>query len=270
MSSVPHAKYYVYILARPNGKPFYVGKGAGNRIYEHDGEARKGHKCHKCNVIRKIWKQGGEFQRYIVLTTDDEQEAFAHERELIALYGRENLCNLTDGGEGCSGRQVSAETREKMRKARKGVPSPLRGSKQSPEWVRNRSAALRGRKESPEVVEAKRQRALGTKQNLSPEQRAAKAAQIRQHGRAFEKGRRTEFTGADLSPEQRARVAESLRAHFAKHPQQRYEIVLPTGDVIECINLTAFCKERGLNVAAAQLAIKQDRPYRGHRIRRLG
>lgn len=93
-------RFYVYVLARPDGRPFYVGKGKGSRIYQHDSEARSGHRCPKCNTIRKIWRAGGEVQRYIVFQTDDEQEAFDREREYIALYGRANLCNLTDGGDG--------------------------------------------------------------------------------------------------------------------------------------------------------------------------
>lgn len=101
--------FYVYILCRPDkratggGRAFYVGKGSGNRVYDHEAEARKGHACYKCRVIRKVWKQGGTIQRYIVFTTDDEQEAYDEEKRLIASYGRKNLTNGTDGGEGRTG-----------------------------------------------------------------------------------------------------------------------------------------------------------------------
>lgn len=100
MSNVPHPGFYVYILARPNGKPFYVGKGQRNRIYVHENEARTDCRCHKCRVIQKIWRNGGEVQRYKVLTTDDEMEAYTYEAQLIALIGRESLVNLVDGGQG--------------------------------------------------------------------------------------------------------------------------------------------------------------------------
>jgi hypothetical protein len=106
-------RFYVYVLCKPNDTPFYVGKGKGNRVYDHDAEARKGHRCHKCNTIRKIWKHGGQVRRYFVFTTDDEQEAYQHEKELIASYGRKNLTNSTDGGEGQTGRigELSGKTR---------------------------------------------------------------------------------------------------------------------------------------------------------------
>ena len=49
-------KWYVYQLIDPrNNKVFYIGKGTGNRIHEHEKEASNGvcsHKCHKINKIR--------------------------------------------------------------------------------------------------------------------------------------------------------------------------------------------------------------------------
>ncbi len=113
-------KFYVYILARPNGMPFYVGKGTGRRIHHHEPEAQRGHNCHKCSVIRKIWHEGGQVEKRIVFCTDDEQEAYTEECRLIGLYGRENLTNRTPGGEGGSGFSPSEETRAKLRSANLG------------------------------------------------------------------------------------------------------------------------------------------------------
>jgi hypothetical protein len=118
MTSVP--RFYVYILSRPNGKPFYVGKGKGRRLFKHEGEARNGCTCRKCKVIQGIWKNGGEVQRTIVLTTDDEQTALDHERELIALFGKHTLTNITDGGKGVPGYVFTPEVRAKISAAGKG------------------------------------------------------------------------------------------------------------------------------------------------------
>jgi hypothetical protein len=32
--------YYVYIPRRPDGQPFYIGEGFGDRIFNHKNEAR--------------------------------------------------------------------------------------------------------------------------------------------------------------------------------------------------------------------------------------
>lgn len=116
--------FYVYVLVRPDGRPFYVGKGKGRRVEVHEREARSGHRCRKCNIIRKIWRSGGEVQRYIVFRTDDEQEAFIMEREYIALHGRKNLCNLTDGGDGFTADcnpWSSSERRARMLESRRDL-----------------------------------------------------------------------------------------------------------------------------------------------------
>lgn len=96
-------QFYVYTLARPDESVFYVGKGTGRRIEDHEAQARRGMQSYKCSVIRKIWRAGGEVLRAIVFTTDSEAAAHDEERRVIAELGRDTLCNLTDGGEGSSG-----------------------------------------------------------------------------------------------------------------------------------------------------------------------
>jgi hypothetical protein len=115
MPTIPSRRFYVYVLCRPNGKPFYVGKGSGPRVLRHEEEARAGCKCHKCNIVRKIWRGGGEVQRYIVFTTDDETEAYTYEAETIALYGLDTLVNQAAGGKGGSSGVVrSADARARQ------------------------------------------------------------------------------------------------------------------------------------------------------------
>lgn len=90
-------KYYVYTLAYPDGIVFYVGKGKGKRITDHEKEALRGHNCPKCELIRSIWRDGGTVQRAIVFETDDEQAALAREMELIDSYGPDQLVNQRVG-----------------------------------------------------------------------------------------------------------------------------------------------------------------------------
>lgn len=101
-------RFYVYVLIRPNGEPFYVGMGSGNRMAQHEDFARRGERSHKANVIRSIWAQGHEVGKAIVARFDSDREAKVCERRMITEFGRADLglgplINRTDGGDGVTG-----------------------------------------------------------------------------------------------------------------------------------------------------------------------
>lgn len=192
MPILPRMRYYVYLLSSPDGTPFYIGKGSGRRVLRHEIEARNGCECYKCRTIRKIWRDGGQVQQSFVLETDDEQAAFDAEIALIAYYGRENLTNLTDGGDGAA-HEVSDETRAILREVLPRVFS-------TPEARANRSAAAKARWSRKEEREAQSER---IKERLAdPETIARKSAsrkalwadpETRQrHIAALQAGRQTE------------------------------------------------------------------------------
>jgi hypothetical protein len=110
-------RFYVYVLFRPNGQPFYVGKGLDRRVFNHEMEARNTSiRTHKLNVIRAIIRQGGQISYALPHFCDDESEAHAFEMKLISEIGRHDLkrgplTNQTDGGEGVVG--LSSETMAK-------------------------------------------------------------------------------------------------------------------------------------------------------------
>lgn len=100
--------YYVYVLCRPDGEPFYVGKGVNKRAVEHEAEARRHHPFgesnpFKCNVIRKIIRDGQAVRYRIdsVHSPAEQQACLAREAELIRQYGRLHeqgcLTNLAGG-----------------------------------------------------------------------------------------------------------------------------------------------------------------------------
>lgn len=98
LDTPPSGLWYVYHLCHPNGKPFYIGKGIGKRMYGHEGEARRGVDSYKCRVIRKLWSKDKQIRYRIVFTTPSEEEAYQYEVLEIARIGRKNLTNMTDGG----------------------------------------------------------------------------------------------------------------------------------------------------------------------------
>lgn len=90
--------FYVYTLAYPEsmgGAIFYVGKGKGDRIDEHEKEARKGIQSKKCDVIRGIWAIGEEVVKTKVAYFKDEGDAYLYEWGLINMTTyAERLTNI--------------------------------------------------------------------------------------------------------------------------------------------------------------------------------
>lgn len=104
--------YYVYLLFKPDGTPFYVGKGRSKRISAHEAETRYflngrkwcGLNTFKLNTIAKLW-HNNEIVRYQIDSWHDENKgAGEREIELVEQYGRRilgsgPLTNIRDGGD---------------------------------------------------------------------------------------------------------------------------------------------------------------------------
>lgn len=125
--------FYVYLhRKKSNNDVFYVGKGFDKRAWK---------KTSRSEYWKRIENKHG---RIVEIVKDglQENEAFELEKEVIAFYGRKNLCNLNDGGYG--GTNPSQETRLKMSVAKKG-------KKSSPETIEKKRIASTGRKHSEET-----------------------------------------------------------------------------------------------------------------------
>lgn len=95
-------RFYVYLLMRPDGSVFYVGKGTRGRISDHEREARNGVQSHQCNIIRKVWAEGHEIIKQKIAFFVNEEDAYELETLLIKFFGKGDLANISDGGEGPS------------------------------------------------------------------------------------------------------------------------------------------------------------------------
>jgi len=98
--------YYTYAYLREDRTPYYIGKGKDNRAHRRRNKGEVNPPKDKSRIL--ILKQN--------LT---EQEAFRHEKYMIAVFGRKDLGtgilhNRTDGGEGASGAIRSDEWRRRQ------------------------------------------------------------------------------------------------------------------------------------------------------------
>ena len=104
-SVIEGLKYYVYVLVDPrNNCIFYVGKGSGNRVYQHAQAAlAEDSPSLKLSTIRELKVLGLDVKYYIIRHNLSEQEAYLVESSIIDLltypaFNKENiLTNIVSG-----------------------------------------------------------------------------------------------------------------------------------------------------------------------------
>lgn len=111
-------EYYVYGLIDPRNKRiFYIGKGRGNRVFEHERECLNNANSEKLKLqtISEIKNAGLEVEKVIINFNLSEEEAFAAEASLINAFnyiGNMNLTNIIAGHH--SAEALSVERFEKI------------------------------------------------------------------------------------------------------------------------------------------------------------
>lgn len=108
------ASPYVYALIDPRDSAvFYIGKGKGRRMFEHEHEAARGEKYvtnpEKRARIDAILSAGLRVSHQVVAQFGSEADAFNAERELIARLP--GLTNRNRGRKGVSPSELSQEAK---------------------------------------------------------------------------------------------------------------------------------------------------------------
>jgi hypothetical protein len=202
--------FYVYVLFRENGIPFYIGKGRRNRWIMHEWEASHGRKGHRFNIIRKMQAKGFSIPKVKLHEGLLEDVANAYEIALIAAIGRMPvgpLVNLTAGGEGASGIPMKPHVRAMLSARQKGK-SP------SPEIRSRISASLKGRPLASST------RAAMSETRKNPSQEARQKRSLAMKGRVFSQDHRAKITasktGAKASIETRKILSDAGKRRVAK------------------------------------------------------
>ena len=156
VKTVEH-KYCVYIHTNKINNKAYIGitNNTINRWSHGDGYLRKdkNNQYYQPVFANAIKKYGWDNFEHIIFADNLTEEAAKHiEILLIALYrtncNRYNPSfgyNMTDGGEGCTGRVFSKDTIKKMSLAKIGKPSPRKGVKLTEKEKQKMSDSRKGK-----------------------------------------------------------------------------------------------------------------------------
>jgi hypothetical protein len=159
MSMTERSDFYVYVLFREDGRPFYVGKGRDGRWLSHEKHAREGAKGPRFEIIRRIQRAHTDVPKVKLHEGLTTELALQYEIALIAAIGRKPhgpLVNLTAGGDGLV--DPTPEAREALRRH---ATARFSGKPQSAEHIAARIAPLTNRKQPIDVVNARIERQRG-------------------------------------------------------------------------------------------------------------
>jgi len=195
-------QYYTYAYLREDRTPYYIGKGKDDRIYST---------CRR-NTPPK------DKSRIIFLKQNlTEEEAFKHEIYMIAVFGRKDLGtgilrNLTDGGEGLSGRVLSEETRRKLSEVHKGKTlseeHKIKLSEAKKGKTSNRKGVILSEETKIKMSEAKKNPSEETRKKISDAHKANKTIPPSRKG-------------SILSEEHRRKIGESNKGKICSEETKR-------------------------------------------------
>jgi hypothetical protein len=256
-------RFYTYAYLRKDRTPYYIGKGTGYRIYDKS---------------RKEFKPPKDKSRIIFLKQNlTEEEAFRHEKYMIAVFGRKYLGtgilrNKTNGGEGSSGCIASEETKRKISQANIGrivtqttrdkISKANTGKTHSEETKRKLSEINKGKKISKEHLQ-KLQKGLLTEETKRKLSQARKGKKLSDETR---KKLSELHKGKKLSKEHIEKMKQSKIKTGGKYI---YEINSPQNQIFKTNNLKQFCIKNKLhNSHMSAVSRGKMKHYKGWKVTR--
>lgn len=144
-------EHYVYLYVDPrNGNVFYVGCGKGRRMFAHLRPSLLSKDSEKNRILKEILSDGLHPTIAVIEDGLTQADALNKEREWIKFYGKENLANLTTGGQGCSGirpflgKHHTEAAKERIRQSKLGKNNPMFGKQRTAEAIRKFSEKMSG------------------------------------------------------------------------------------------------------------------------------
>lgn len=198
--------FYTYLHCRPDGMPFYVGKGSVSRGHsKRSHDFINGRNQHHRNIVSKYGKESILIYIFPCVT---ESQALKDEIQQIAQLRSDGyvLCNISDGGDSSmSGKKHSPETIAKMSAAKLG-------KKRGEEFGRTMSLAKTGKKFSKEHIENLSIAKIG-----KPSVKKGIPISIEQKAKISDalKGLVSNRKGVKLSDETRAKISASQLRRFS-------------------------------------------------------
>jgi hypothetical protein len=226
--------YYTYAYLREDRTPYYIGKGKRGRIY----------------CTRKRVKPPKDKSRIIFLKQNlTEEEAFKHEKYMIAVFGRKDLGtgilhNMTAGGEGTSDRGTPEQRSEISRKGRSNMTPEQRSEisrKSSASLTPEQRSEIARKRQASKTPEKRREEARKAQASRTPEQRSEIARKREASRTPEQRSEATRKGWASRTPEQRSEIIRKVNS-------QKWQCI-ETNFISSPSALSIYQKNRGIDTS---------------------
>lgn len=244
----------VYMHTSPSNK-VYIG------ITSREPKLRWGNGCNYSSnehFYRAIQKYGWDnFKHEILFSNLSLKEAKAKEIELIAFYDSTNPekgYNITKGGESGNGNHHTELTKQKIRDAMKGRPSPMKGREHSEEVKRRISEKNKNREKRSGFHLSEE-----TKKKIGEANKGIPKPKSEEHRRKISEAKR----GTTFSEETKKKMRESRLLWCSKNLENILQLSIDGYVLRKWNNQADAFRELGIKQTTFSLHVSNGKPLRG-------